>query len=118
MKNSKLTEKLKPIEDSKQWKSFKKVYGNKDGYKFVQNRSCPFFPCHKNVDVQKFNCLFCYCPLYALGDDCGGNVVWLDNGVKDCSQCTLPHIKQNYDLVVKTLQKLVQRVREDKNNLK
>ena len=93
-----------------------KVYGNQDGYKFVQNRDCPFFPCHKDIPIDKFNCLFCYCPLYALGDDCGGNVTWLENGVKDCSQCTLPHIKSNYDLVVKTLQKLVEKNKKKRIN--
>ena len=100
------------IRDTFQWKKFEKAYGNKDGYKFVQNRSCPFFPCHKDIPIEKFNCLFCYCPLYALGDDCGGNPIWLENGVKDCSQCTLPHIKQNYDLVIKTLAKLIKKTQK------
>jgi Zn-finger protein len=28
-----------------------------------------------------------------LKDDCGGNFIYLENGIKDCSNCTLPHIK-------------------------
>ena len=46
-----------------------------------------------------FNCLFCYCPLYTLGDKCGGNFSFTEQGVKDCSACTLPHGKQGYDYI-------------------
>lgn len=65
-------------------------------HSFFQNKDCAFFPCHNGVDCEKFNCLFCYCPLYALGDKCGGNFVYLDGGVKDCSNCVRPHIRENY----------------------
>ena len=56
-----------------------------ENYKFVQNKKCEFFPCHK-VEEEKFNCLFCYCPLYMLGADCGGNFTYLENGIKYCSK--------------------------------
>ncbi|MBP8030977.1 MAG: metal-binding protein, partial [Acetobacterium sp.] len=36
-------------------------------YKFFQHRDCEYFPCHQADDLEDFNCLFCYCPLYALG---------------------------------------------------
>ena len=36
-------------------------------YSFMQNRDCEYFPCHAGVSEEDFNCLFCYCPLYALG---------------------------------------------------
>ena len=36
-------------------------------YKFFQNRDCEYFPCHAGADPETFSCLFCYCPLYALG---------------------------------------------------
>ena len=62
-------------------------------YKFVQNKKCEFFPCHEGVDVEEFNCLFCYCPLYTLKDKCGGNPKFLENGLKDCSDCTVTHKK-------------------------
>ena len=39
------------------------------------NRACEYFPCHEGVEPGSFNCLFCYCPLYALGTACGGNFV-------------------------------------------
>ena len=42
-------------------------------YKFFQNKLCEYFPCHKTRNTDTFNCLFCYCPLYALGENCGGN---------------------------------------------
>ena len=44
----------------------------KEGFDFFQNRACEYFPCHKGVADEDFNCLFCYCPLYLLGDECGG----------------------------------------------
>ena len=71
--------------------------------KFFSNKNCEYFPCHKGVDEEKFNCLFCYCPLYALGKDCGGNYLYLDNGIKDCSNCLLPHKPENYDYILKKL---------------
>ena len=65
-------------------------------YSFVQNRECEFFPCHGTEHPEDFNCLFCYCPLYALGSACGGNFKWMENGVKDCSGCLVPHGRKSY----------------------
>ena len=65
-------------------------------YSFFQHRECEFFPCHKTAHPEDFNCLFCYCPLYALGSACGGNFKWLENGVKDCSGCLVPHGRGGY----------------------
>ena len=67
-------------------------------YRYFQNRDCEFFPCHSS-DGEDFNCLFCYCPLYALGDRCGGNYRYLENGIKDCSACLLPHKAHSYDYI-------------------
>lgn len=74
-------------------------------YQFFTNKECEFFPCHNTEDLEEFNCLFCYCPLYSLGEECGGNPVFLENGIKDCSQCVFPHKKQNYDKVINALKK-------------
>ncbi len=72
-------------------------------YKFFQNTSCEFFPCHNITKKDNFNCLFCYCPLYGLKDKCGGNFTYTENGIKDCSECNFPHIKENYDEIIKKL---------------
>ena len=61
------------------------------GSAFFQNRACEFFPCHEGVPDDAFNCLFCYCPLYALGPDCGGDFAYAPSGIKDCSACTRLH---------------------------
>lgn len=74
--------------------------GTPESKNFFRNINCEFFPCHKNVDANNFNCLFCFCPLYSM-KDCGGNPEYLQNGVKDCTNCTLPHT--NYDAVIKRL---------------
>ncbi len=80
-------------------------------YDFYQNTACEYYPCHAGVDPEQFNCLFCYCPLYALGRDCGGNFSYLKkNSVKDCSSCTLPHLRKNYPVIVERTALLVQRV--------
>lgn len=68
-------------------------------FSFFQNKECEYFPCHKGVDEEDFNCLFCYCPLYVLGRECGGSPTFLENGVKDCTNCTLPHNPDNYGYV-------------------
>ena len=69
-------------------------------YAYYQNRKCEYFPCHESADPENFNCLFCYCPLYALGENCGGNFTYLENGFKDCSNCQKPHKRENYGTIV------------------
>lgn len=68
-------------------------------YKFFQNKACEYFPCHQGADPERFNCLFCFCPLYALGEKCGGNYRYTENGIKDCSDCRVPHVPENYDKI-------------------
>ena len=70
---------------------------------FFTNRSCKYFPCHKGADPENFNCLFCYCPLYAMGPDCGGNYRLTRNGVKDCTGCLVPHRRENYERIMEKL---------------
>ena len=76
-------------------------------YKFFENKECEYFPCHKTNDPDNFNCLFCYCPLYALKDKCGGNFRYTDNGIKDCSNCFLPHRRDNYDYIIRKFQDII-----------
>ena len=71
----------------------------KQCHSFYQNRECEYFPCHTNANAETFNCLFCYCPLYALGDRCGGNCCYTEQGIKDCSNCLIPHSPRGYDYV-------------------
>ena len=74
-----------------------------EDYSFFQNKACAHFPCHECADRENFNCLFCYCPLYALGDRCGGNFTYLPNGIKDCSNCLRPHKRENYESIIKQM---------------
>ena len=78
-----------------------------DKYRFFAHRECEFFPCHPGADPDRFNCLFCYCPLYCLGKNCGGNFTILKNGVKDCSGCLYPHIPENYQAVNSRYQEIL-----------
>ena len=70
----------------------------KNSYWYFENKECKYFPCHEKVG-ECFNCLFCYCPLYTLGDKCGGNFFYTDNGIKDCSKCMIPHCENGYDYI-------------------
>ncbi len=76
-------------------------------FRFFSHRECEFFPCHEAKDTGRFNCLFCYCPLYALGKDCGGKFTYTEAGVKDCTGCLIPHSPGGYDYVMKHFSKIV-----------
>ena len=77
-------------------------------FDFFQNRECEYFPCHQGADPENFNCLFCYCPLYALGDQCGGSFVYTDTGIKDCSNCLKPHCRGNYNKIMEMMPQLLE----------
>lgn len=73
-----------------------------DHYKFFSHKQCEYYPCHQ---LDEINCLFCYCPLYIL-KDCKGHYKMIGN-IKDCSGCTLPHQKENYDYIISRYQDVV-----------
>ena len=72
-------------------------------YDFFQNRECEYYPCHEGADPENFNCLFCFCPLYALGDRCGGSFSYTEQGIKDCSRCLKPHRRENYEKIMEKM---------------
>lgn len=82
---------------------------------YICHTACPYFPCHPGADPGDFNCLFCYCPLYALGEGCGGNFRYTESGVKDCSACLLPHTEAGYEHVLAGCKRLVALIREGKH---
>lgn len=69
-------------------------------YRFFQNKECEYFPCHKGVKLEDFNCLFCYCPLYTLGKRCGGHCTYTEAGIKSCQHCAFPHQREHYDAII------------------
>ena len=81
-------------------------------YKFCLNRDCEYFPCHKGIAEEDFNCLFCFCPLYALGNKCGGSFVYLENGIKDCSNCAKPHRRENYERIMEKMGQVMELAKE------
>lgn len=72
-------------------------------FRYFGNRDCPYYPCH---DLEKMNCMFCFCPLYVM-EDCGGRFVMIQGRdgkpVKDCSHCLLPHLPEGYDYILHRL---------------
>lgn len=71
-----------------------------ENYKFICHSQCEYFPCHQGINEEDFNCLFCYCPLYMLGEKCGGNFQYTSNGVKTCINCGIPHNRKNYNYII------------------
>ncbi len=80
---------------------------HQNNFRFFQNRECEYFPCHKNVKEEEFNCLFCFCPLYLLKEACGGQMRYSAD-VKDCSQCTKVHDLQGYDHVMSKISLVIE----------
>ena len=75
-----------------------------NSHRFFSNRECKYFPCHSKPDVNEFNCLFCYCPLYFLHDKCEGHYKYSGKEcVKNCEGCYLPHIPEYYYTIVSKL---------------
>ena len=86
-----------------------KPYWEGKHYAFFSNKECEYFPCHAGAD-----------PLYALGDKCGGNFRMTETGIKDCTNCQLPHKAQNYGYVTgkySELAELMKKIREEKDGL-
>ncbi len=82
---------------------FEPLVGNGDfeegnSFCFYENKECQCYPCHK---LSEINCLFCYCPLYHL-EECGGNYTFI-NRIKDCTNCTLPHKRENYFYIIQKI---------------
>ena len=51
---------------------------------FINNTDCKYFPCHKT-----------------LGDACGGNFTYMENGVKNCTDCMVPHTRNAVQYILK-----------------
>lgn len=83
-----------------------------NNHQFFRNADCRYFPCHHVEDDTKFNCLFCFCPLYML-PDCGGDFV-MRGKTKDCTPCTKPHTPGGYDHVLDRLRRWYAEQREGK----
>lgn len=82
-------------------------------YDFFQNKECEFFPCHQSADPETFSCLFCYCPLYCLGEQCGGSYRYTESGIKDCSHCLRPHRRENYGAICEKMGQVLAMVKKD-----
>lgn len=81
-----------------------------NNYKFFVNKKCEYFPCHKMLKLENFNCLFCFCPLYMLGDKCGGNIRYTETGIKSCAECILPHVKDiGYNHIMSKMKEVLEK---------
>ena len=72
-----------------------------NSFKYFENRSCKYYPCHDGIE--EMNCMFCYCPLYHI-EACPGNPRFTQKDgktIKVCTDCTFPHLAENYDAVIR-----------------
>ena len=83
-----------------------KRYWDSKAFAFFANKSREYYSCHLVPKGVEFNCLFCCCPLYMLGRKCGGNFTYMDNGIKDCGRCLVPHKKENYGYITRQFQEI------------
>ena len=81
------------------------------GFCYFQNQACEFFPCHKVEDTEYFNCMMCFCPLYFLPEDCGGNYQLSPRGIRDCTNCTIPHERGGYGYIINRLEHILEDIR-------
>lgn len=84
------------------------------GCRHMSNVKCEFFPCHETEDTEDFNCLFCFCPLYALGNRCGGNFKYTEEGIKDCSDCLIPHGRDAWEHISERLESVMEMTKNDR----
>lgn len=84
-----------------------------ENYKYFHNTECEYYPCHKMPEGQELNCLFCYCPLYALGDKCGGDFVYTEKGTKKCTGCTKPHGEDGHAYVLSKIRDVLDMVKKE-----
>ena len=80
-------------------------------YSFFQNTQCEYFPCHKTAKPEEFNCIFCYCPLDALVDRSGPYFRYTEKGYKDCTNCMIPHKRQNFGHITSRYQDIAELTR-------
>ena len=85
----------------------------KNNYAYFKNSDCEYFPCHKGAS-ENFNCLFCYCPLYALGSKCGGNFKYTEHGEKDCTECLVPHGKNGHSYIMSKFEEISKLAKKEK----
>jgi Zn-finger protein len=78
--------------------------------RWFSNKACKYYPCH---DMDSMNCLFCFCPLYHY--DCKGDFVHTSDGIKDCSECKIPHVDKGFDYIIKFIMKINEKKKKEKN---
>lgn len=105
MENEQVYHSLEELEGAKDYLTtiIVKQKSREHSYRFFENRACQYFPCHGGVP--EFNCLFCYCPLYAMKHCPGAPEFKEKNGrrLKICTNCNFPHKPGNYDQIIELL---------------
>ena len=93
-----------------------KEYWEDKHYSFFSNRECEYFHAIKG-QIRKISTVYsatARCMLF--GDKCGGIFRYTENGIKDCTNCQLPHKRKNYGYVTGKYQELAEMMRKIKDS--
>ncbi len=82
-------------------------------YDFFQNRLCEYYPCHPGADPETFSCLFCYCPSMLWAIAAAATFTTPPNGIKDCTHCLRPHIRENYSKILEKMPEILELAKKD-----
>lgn len=81
------------------------------------NKSCTYFPCHKDME----DCTFCYCPFYPCLNESLGNYVFFGKSGKhiwSCQDCRWIHKKSVVDNIFKSVRASSMNPHKDNQRLK
>ena len=48
------------------------------------------------------------------GDKCGGNFRYTESGIKDCTECMLPHKRENYGYIIGKYGEIMEKARKNR----
>ena len=77
-------------------RAMEKPYWEGKEYSYFSHKNCEYFPCHKGADPENFNCLFCYCPLYALGKTAPNASFLTEEKISDMLQVNIASLRKLY----------------------
>ena len=79
-----------------------------NSHRFFRNIDCRYFPCHQVSDETSFNCLFLFLSAIS-GRRLRRTFKMTAKGIKDCTDCKIPHRPEGYDYIIKKLKEANER---------
>ncbi len=83
-------------------------------YDFFQNRLCEYYPCHPVQTPRPSAACFATVRSTPWVTGCGGNFHYTPNGIKDCTHCLRPHIRENYSKILEKMPEILELAKKDR----